>query len=99
MENEEKTTIQPSVWLDVLNDLEKSNGIKEARVNFNSFSKLMIEANETYGLTNRTVYKDYCPMAFGDEGAYWLSEKKEILNPYFGSSMLTCGEVKATYRN
>ena len=37
MENEEKTTIQPSVWLDVLNDLEKSNGIKEARVNFNSF--------------------------------------------------------------
>ncbi|KPQ19933.1 MAG: Cu(I)/Ag(I)efflux system MFP component CusB [Algoriphagus marincola HL-49] len=99
MENEEKTTIQPSVWLDVLNDLEKSNGIKEARVNFNSFSKLMLEANETYGLTNRTVYKDYCPMAFGDEGAYWLSEKKEILNPYFGSSMLTCGEVKATYRN
>jgi Cu(I)/Ag(I) efflux system membrane fusion protein len=99
MENEEKTTIQPSVWLGVLNDLEKSNGIKEARVNFNSLSELILEANETYGLANRVVYKDYCPMAFGDEGAYWLSEKKEILNPYFGASMLTCGEVKATYRN
>ncbi|WP_439474363.1 efflux RND transporter periplasmic adaptor subunit [Algoriphagus formosus] len=99
MENEEKTTIQSSVWLGVLNDLEKSNGIKEARVNFNSLSKLILEANETYGLANRVVYKDYCPMAFGDEGAYWLSEKKEILNPYFGTSMLTCGEVKATYRN
>ncbi|TDK41927.1 efflux RND transporter periplasmic adaptor subunit [Algoriphagus formosus] len=99
MENEEKTTIQPSVWLGVLNDLEKSNGIKEARVNFNRLSELILEANETYGLANRVVYKDYCPMAFGDEGAYWLSEKKEILNPYFGASMLTCGEVKATYRN
>ncbi|WP_100627289.1 efflux RND transporter periplasmic adaptor subunit [Algoriphagus formosus] len=99
MENEAKTTIQSSVWLGVLNDLKKSNGIKEARVNFNSLSKLILEANETYGLANRVVYKDYCPMAFGDEGAYWLSEKKEILNPYFGTSMLTCGEVKATYRN
>ncbi|WP_288369235.1 efflux RND transporter periplasmic adaptor subunit [uncultured Algoriphagus sp.] len=99
MENEEKTTIQPSVWLGVLNDLEKSNGIKEARVNFNRLSELILEANETYGLANRVVYKDYCPMAFGDEGAYWLSEKKEILNPYFGASMLTCGEVKAIYRN
>lgn len=99
MENEGKTTIQPSVWLGVLSDLEKSKGIKEARVNFNSLSELILEANETYGLANRVVYKDYCPMAFGDEGAYWLSEKKEILNPYFGASMLTCGEVKATYRN
>lgn len=99
MENEGKTTIQPSVWLGVLKDLEKSIGIKEARVNFNSLSELILEANETYGLANRVVYKDYCPMAFGDEGAYWLSEKKEILNPYFGASMLTCGEVKETYRN
>jgi Cu(I)/Ag(I) efflux system membrane fusion protein len=99
MENEGKTTIQPSVWLGVLSDLEKSKGIKEARVNFNNLSELIIEANETYGLANRVVYKDYCPMAFGDEGAYWLSEKKEILNPYFGASMLTCGEVKETYRN
>lgn len=99
MENEGKTKIQPSVWLGVLSDLEKSKGIKEARVNFNNLSELIIEANETYGLANRVVYKDYCPMAFGDEGAYWLSEKKEILNPYFGASMLTCGEVKETYRN
>ena len=43
----------------------------------------MLEANETYGLTNRTVYKDYCPMAFGDEGAYWLSEKKRNFKPLF----------------
>ena len=32
-------------------------------------------------------------MAFDNKGAYWLSEEKEIRNPYFGSKMLTCGET------
>jgi Cu(I)/Ag(I) efflux system membrane fusion protein len=36
-------------------------------------------------------------MAFNNKGAYWLSETKEITNPYFGASMLACGEVKQTY--
>jgi Cu(I)/Ag(I) efflux system membrane fusion protein len=43
------------------------------------------------------VYKEYCPMAFDNKGAYWLSESEEIRNPYFGKSMLTCGEVTTTY--
>ncbi len=42
------------------------------------------------------VYKHYCPMAFDGEGGYWLSDSKEIRNPYFGSKMLTCGSVKET---
>jgi len=33
-------------------------------------------------------------MAFGNKGADWLSEKDEVLNPYFGDMMLRCGEVK-----
>ncbi len=43
-----------------------------------------------------TVYYAYCPMANGNKGGYWLSEKKEIANPYFGSKMLKCGSVKET---
>ncbi|MBN2863319.1 MAG: DUF3347 domain-containing protein [Bacteroidales bacterium] len=27
------------------------------------------------------------------KGADWLSLEKEIRNPYFGKSMLSCGEV------
>lgn len=42
-----------------------------------------------------TVYKQYCPMAFGNKGAFWLSESKEIRNPYFGSKMLNCGRIDA----
>ncbi len=39
-------------------------------------------------------YRQYCPMAFDNEGAYWLSNSEEILNPYFGDAMLTCGNVE-----
>ena len=28
------------------------------------------------------------------KGAIWLSETKEIKNPYLGGKMLTCGEVQ-----
>lgn len=39
------------------------------------------------------IYKQYCPMAFDNTGAYWLSESKEIRNPYFGDKMLKCGRI------
>ena len=32
-------------------------------------------------------------MAFGNEGADWLHTKDEVLNPYYGASMLKCGSV------
>jgi membrane fusion protein, copper/silver efflux system len=37
-------------------------------------------------------------MVDGDRGAYWLSEFEQISNPYFGSMMLRCGEVRQTLR-
>jgi hypothetical protein len=40
--------------------------------------------------TDKTLYQDYCPMA----KASWLSETKDIKNPFYGSKMLTCGSVK-----
>ena len=40
-----------------------------------------------------TIYKQYCPMAFNGKGAYWLSDSKEVRNPYYGDKMLTCGVV------
>lgn len=46
-----------------------------------------------YGASNSGVYKQYCPMAFNDTGASWLSNSEEVINPYFGDMMLRCGEV------
>jgi len=38
----------------------------------------------------------HCPMVYGDHGADWLQASEPLQNPYFGSMMLTCGEVKET---
>lgn len=43
------------------------------------------------------LYRQYCPMAFQNEGAYWLSSEKKIMNPYFGDKMLHCGVVKEEF--
>jgi membrane fusion protein, copper/silver efflux system len=53
---------------------------------------------ESFGLEIDKVYRQFCPMAFDDKGAFWLSESDEILNPYFGDMMLNCGEVTDIYR-
>ncbi len=39
-------------------------------------------------------YRQFCPMAMNNTGAYWLSDSEKILNPYFGDAMLTCGNVE-----
>ncbi len=44
--------------------------------------------------TDKTLYQDFCPMANNNKGAYWLSEVKEIKNPYFGAKMMKCGSIK-----
>jgi hypothetical protein len=40
------------------------------------------------------IYYNYCPMAFNDQGANWLSNSPEIRNPYIPKKMITCGEIK-----
>ena len=47
-------------------------------------------------LSGGTIYQQYCPMAFNNEGAYWYSDVSEIRNPYFGDKMLKCGKVTET---
>jgi hypothetical protein len=44
-------------------------------------------------LSSGAIYKQFCPMAFNNTGAFWLSNTKEIRNPYFGDMMLKCGRV------
>jgi len=44
--------------------------------------------------TSKKLYQDHCPMFNDGKGAIWLSEGKEIKNPYYGSEMLTCGNVQ-----
>ena len=60
------------------------------------FEGLTIDVNDLIALlgTSKTLYKDFCPMANNNKGAYWFSEVKEIKNPYFGAKMMKCGSIK-----
>lgn len=82
-----------------LDKISKINDVEEQRKHFETLSDNLIEAVEIFGISGDSFYKHYCPMAFRDEGAVWLSLDKEIRNPYFGDKMLTCGEIQKTYHS
>ncbi len=71
-----------------------STNIEQQREYFQSLSKDMYYVMKSFDVGNEPVYYQYCPMAFDDAGAYWLSSEKQIRNPYFGDVMLKCGEVR-----
>lgn len=88
-------------WMDqtktlssALKAISQSSDIEEQREAFAGFNQALYNSLKTFGLDGKTAYYQYCPMAFGNQGAYWLSEIKEIRNPYFGEVMLKCGETR-----
>lgn len=49
---------------------------------------------EKVGTGGLQLYQDFCPMYDNGKGGTWISETKEIVNPYEGTKMLNCGSVK-----
>jgi len=91
------------VWMTQLETLNKtieqiasSKDISEQRLVFAEFNNAFYRSLKSFGLHQGTTYYQYCPMANGDVGAYWFSNEKDILNPYFGDEMLKCGETRET---
>lgn len=72
--------------------ISATKDVKKQREHFAVFSDNMILLAKAFKLSGQPVYLQYCPM----KKASWLSSEKEIRNPYYGSSMLTCGEVIET---
>ena len=68
------------------------------RTLFAEISVLIKDIFEKYSYREKdTLYLVYCSMSFDGKGGYWLQDSKEIKNPYLGSEMPACGEVKAEY--
>ena len=65
--------------------------IAHQREHFDMLSKDMYDLVKAVK-PGQTLYKVHCPMFNNNKGAIWLSEVKEIKNPYYGKKMLTCGE-------
>lgn len=77
-----------------------SNGDKIAhqREHFDMMSKDVYDLVKVFG-SEQTLYKDRCPMYNDGKSADWLSEVKEIKNPYLVKKMPTCGTVKEEIKN
>lgn len=76
--------------------ISAATDLEEQRKEFSSLSTEMTSIIKASKLSMGSIYVEYCPMANNNEGAYWLSNEKQIKNPYFGDAMLKCGSVKET---
>lgn len=81
----------------ILTTMSQTDEIEMQRRGFENISSWIVETIEG-NIESGTVYRQYCPMAFNDRGAYWVSTDKKILNPYFGDKMLRCGRVETEIR-
>ena len=71
--------------------IEKSKDVEEQRMHFAELSNHVYELVKAFG-GGQTLYHDHCPMF--NNGSEWLSESKEIKNPYMSPKMPTCGKLE-----
>ncbi len=70
--------------------------IEHQREHFALLSKDINDLIKLFG-SSQKLYQDFCPMYDDGKGAIWISEIKEIKNPYLGAKMPTCGSIKKEY--
>jgi hypothetical protein len=95
---------QMKTYMDIADDLkenaehigENAGKLDHQREHFVLVSKDINDLIATFG-TNQKLYQDFCPMADEGKGAIWISETKEIKNPYLGAKMPTCGTIKKEF--
>jgi hypothetical protein len=95
------TTTQKKAFEDIEDDarehaahIGKNGGnIAHQREHFEMLSKDMYDLVKTFD-AEQALYKDFCPMYNNGKGASWISETKEIKNPYLGKAMPACGSIK-----
>lgn len=94
------TADQKKVYDDIEDDLKEhaghigknGGGIEHQRKYFSMMSDDVYDLVKAFG-GGQALYHDHCPMANDNKGAMWLSEMKEVKNPYFGGKMNECVKV------
>ena len=72
--------------------MEEMDDIETQRELFSQLTE-KVEPLFKESISEGTIYKQFCPMAFEGKGGYWISNVDEIKNPYYGDKMLKCGKV------
>ncbi len=92
------------IWMQFANNIENSisqmenaKNIENIRKSFLNLSVTYVTLVDVFGPFSKKLYVVNCPMANNNKGADWLSFEKEVRNPYYGKSMLTCGKIKKEY--
>lgn len=88
-------TILVDATKEVKNIASFSGKLDKQRRAFQMLSMNIRDLLNNFGATQK-LYVDFCPMYEG--GSIWLSETKEIKNPFYGAQMLTCGRLKETIK-
>ncbi len=73
--------------------IASSDDVEAQRRAFEGLSMKVYDMLKRRG-SDSVLYKQFCPMAFNNKGAYWLAAEMEVNNPYFGDEMLHCGSVQ-----
>ena len=76
----------------LLKEVQKMNDSKNIdtfRESFADVSAVLWKEIKNDPAIKDIIYYQYCPM----KKMYWISREKAIKNPYYGSKMLTCGNV------
>lgn len=81
-----------------MKELSETQDIEKERNLFINISETNIAIIKIIGKNKHNLYIQFCSMADHNNGAWWLSENKEINNPYFGERMLHCGETKTSIK-
>jgi len=75
-----------------------AESIEPLRESFESISNSMLTFVRKFGHgESSSLVEAFCPMAFDNKGASWLQVGQDVSNPYFGASMLSCGEVREVF--
>lgn len=75
----------------------KSQAIEGARGGFLHLSGSAEQILSVFGNPLEVPLRSaFCPMAGANQGAEWIQASEVIDNSYFGESMLSCGEFRAT---
>lgn len=78
--------------IDLANEIAATKNINKQRKAFAKLSEKFWTIAAKLKPMDLPLYQQVCPMT----GEVWLSDSKEIKNPYYPKNMLTCGEVKAS---
>lgn len=87
------TAVSNKKAADLSGKIASASSIAAQRAQLDLLSAELEKVVKGSKLSAGTVYKQYCPMANGGKGGFWLSSESEIRNPYYGDEMMNCGSV------